>query len=348
MRLDKSVQPVNGMGYYANGETQRGGGKIVVTDKYFSITFKSSFGDPDVKVYYNRIKKSEDKTTYYSDGSQLIIFETTISGFNKEQQIQYTIDFDKKIQLFSTKYVFQTIIELSGKEQKAAEEEFQKKQTTQISKQKDLVKQAIAEKRVFDGEGLSSCSNFIGNPNDLLAFYKQTPENNFSLFIIIDENGNVNYQDDRRYTKPTRFDTLFLNKILKFTPAKKIVGGETFFVRSAITLSFMERNGDGIHFTPLSAANGTVKKKSNSIQIASIDQVDQKQTLNETLSKDTSFISKKSGTYQFKARTLKLNVDIFIYDKQGRYCYSAIIKKNEITKNIFEFWGQNEIWKSTY
>ncbi len=348
MRLDKSVRPENGMGYYVNGEIQRGGGKIVVTDKYFSITFKSSFGDPDIKAYYDRVEKSEDKTTYYSGGSQLLIFESTISGFNKEQQIQYTIDFDQTLQLFSTKYVFQTITELSGKEQKAAEDEFQKKQTTQLSKEKEQVKQAIAENRVFDGEELSSCSNFIGNPNDLLTFYKQTPENRFSLSLTIDEKGNVSYRDDKRYTKPTRFDTVFLNKVLKFTPAKKIVDGETFFVKSAITLSFMERNGDGIHFTPLSASNGTVKKKSNSVQIASIDQVDQKQILNETLLRDTSFASKKSGIYQFKARTLKLNVDIFIYDKQGRYCYSAITKKDEVTKNIFEFWGQNEIWESTY
>lgn len=344
MNLDKTVKPIQGMGYYINGNLQSGGGKIIITDKYISIAFQIGYGDPDIIERFIRIDKREGKTVYYTTNSQLTVFPSKIHDFKKEQQIIFERNFDNTLQLFSIKYVFQTITNLNEAEQINAENKLEKEQAEKLKEEKKRVKTNILDNYVFDGKDLSICAEFIGRQTDLLDFYKKNPENRISLSLMIDEYGNVHYQQDRGYDKPDDYDTILLTKILKFNPAKIIFDKDTFLVKSGVVFSFLERNGDGIHFSPLTSITGIIKKKSNTIQIISTEPAKKEQIIIDNINLDKAFVNKKNGNYQFKFNTLKLNVDIFIYDKGGRYCHSIITNEIEVIKSIVEFYGQNEIW----
>lgn len=227
---------------------------------------------------------------------------------------------------------------------KPKEDEIQK-----LNQEKDTVKEAIAKNKIFSGEDISECARFIGHSADLLEFYKSTPENRFTLPLLIDESGAYKFLDNgRHYTLPTNFDTTLLKKILKFSPAKRIVGNDSFSIKSAVILSFADRNGDGIHYSSSFIATGAVKKKNNSIDLISLELNGSKQILLEKINSSNAFRNKKTGIYQLNFKTVKLNVDIFILDVQGRYCHSQISNKNEVIKNIIDFYGQGESWQIAY
>lgn len=227
---------------------------------------------------------------------------------------------------------------------KSSEDEIQK-----LNQEKATVKEAIAKNKVFSGEDISECARFIGHSTDLLEFYKSTPENRFTLPLLIDESGAYKFQDnERHYTLPTNFDTTLLKKILKFSPAKRIVGTDSFYVKSAIMLSFADRNGDGIHYSPSFLAAGAVKKKNNSIELISLEPNEPEQILLEKINSGNAFRNRKTGTYQINFKTVKLNVDISILDVKGTYCQSQVSNKNEVIKNIIDFYGQGESWQIAY
>jgi hypothetical protein len=227
---------------------------------------------------------------------------------------------------------------------KVKEDEIQK-----LNQEKTTVKEAIAQNKIFKGEDISECARFIGNSSGLLEFYKSTPENRFTLPLLIDESGAYKFQDnERHYTLPTNFDTILLKKILKFSPAKRIVGTDSFYVKSEIILSFADRNGDGIHYSPSFSAAGAVRNKNNSIELISLQPNEPKQILLEKINSRNAFRNKKAGIYQLSFKTVKLNIDISILDVQGRYCHSQVSNKNEVIKSIIDFYGQGASWQISY
>lgn len=213
----------------------------------------------------------------------------------------------------------------------------------------DNVKKSISEKRIFGGEEISEGAKFIGNPSELLEFYQKTPSNSFTVSLLIDELGNYKFQNiGRGYIPLSKIDTSYMRRVLKFIPAKKILVNDTFLVRSSIILSFAQRNDDGIHHSPVFSASGIIKKKSSSIQLVSIDPSDKKQIVVDNVITSDAFHGKESGTYNFKFQALAINVDIFIYDIDGRNCYSKIANRSAVVKNIFDFYGQREDWQISY
>ncbi|NCI45262.1 hypothetical protein [Sediminibacterium soli] len=168
------------------------------------------------------------------------------------------------------------------------------------------MKKSISDKRIFRGEEISEGAKFIGNPSDLLSFYNRTPSNAFTLSLTVDESGHYKLQDiGRGYIALSSIDTISL---------KKIVGEDTFSVRSSIILSFAQRGGNSLHYSPTYSSSGTIKKKNNSIEISLTESSNRKQTLMEQITSSNTFYDKKPGTYKFKSQTLDLKVDIFIYD----------------------------------
>lgn len=205
----------------------------------------------------------------------------------------------------------------------------------------------IIKDKIYDGNELSECAKFIGNPSDLKDFYIYSSENRFAVMVVVDNDGSVRIENDKRYACLSPIDTSALLKKLKFSPAKILINRKEFLVKSAILISFSDL-GDGIHFPRSVIATGLIRNSNNFAQFRAIEPKSLRDTILRKVSLSSLFNGKRQGSYQFNYQTINFKARVSIQDAKGGYCALDILNEIAVQKNIMQIYGQGEVWQLAF
>jgi hypothetical protein len=257
MSLNKSVGLVNGNGLYDLSSEHQGNGKIELNEHSYSIWLKSKFGDPDMVINYE-ITKSEGEGTIFesTDKTQLVVIPRKPRKNALVYQVQLNLDFDSKLELPSTKIIFETYQFIPTDEN-----------------QNDAIVEALTiedlKTKTFNLNKVTEESTLEINSFAFLTQFEHPDELTLLQFVIDSTgrilNGEFKYNTlfggkDLRPIPESTMDSIKVS--LKFSGAKVILGDRMYGVKSIVLLDVSRNTKEKFVF------RGKFKKKKEEIKLA--------------------------------------------------------------------------------